>query len=452
MEEKSRMKNKKYPMAEKKIYDKDILYSCLRPVVDWCVKHSYRKVEVRGEENLPVDGSIILAVNHCNTLMDAIVVLRAYKGSTVFGARADMFNNKFIAKLMFFFRILPMVRQRDGLRNVLKNVETQDIIVETLENDVRFCMFPEGRHRPEKSLLPLGKGIFRAALAANTRFGDKKPVYIVPVGLEYGDFFRYRSTSLLTYGKPLNVTEFVKSLNVETEAQMMEPLRKELVSRMSELFTYIPDGNGLKEKWVLTKMLSVASSKKPYGNFGTCLYDSMMQNREIIASIEKAAAGHPEKMEALLKDVAEFDRYRRKDGISIYSFRKNNGLPMILGKSIAALIGLPYFIFSAVISLPMWITELIVRNIVKDRAFRNTVSFGVKLGFGLVWFPVLAALAFWFTPWYIATGLLLLFIPSYSFFHDYIEGIRRFISDIRVTRCKKLRKRFASVIKDFNRL
>ena len=446
------MKNKQYQMTKRNIYDKDLLYSGLRPIVDWCVKHSYRKVEIKGEENLPTDGPIILAANHCNTLMDAIVILRAYKGSTVFGARADMFNNKLIAKLMFFFRILPMVRQRDGLRNVLKNVETQDIIVETLENDVRFCMFPEGRHRPEKSLLPLGKGIFRAALAANAKFGDKKPVYIVPVGIEYGDFFRYRSTSLLTYGNPLNVTEFVKSLNVETEAQTIEPLRKELVSRMDKLFTYIPDGNDLKEKWVLTKMLSIASSRKPYGNFGTCLYDSMMHNREIIGSIENAAVRHPEKMENMLKDVAEFEKYRRKDGISIYSFRDGNGLPAILGKCLAALIGLPYFIFSAVASLPMWVTESIVRKVVKDRAFRNTVSFGVKLGLGLIWFPILAVLAFCLTPWYVAAGILLLFIPSYSFVHDYIEGMRRFISDIRIIRCKKLRKRFASIIKDFKRL
>lgn len=439
-------------MAKKNIYDKDLLYDGLRPIVDWCIRHSYRKIEIRGEENLPDDGPFILAVNHCNTLMDALVMLGAYKGATVFGARADMFNNSFIAKLMFFFRILPMVRQRDGLRNVLKNVETQDIIVATLENDVRFCMFPEGRHRPEKSLLPLGKGIFRAALAANAKFGDNKPVYIVPAGIEYGDFFRYRSTSVLTYGKPLNVTAFAKTLDVESEAQMIEPLRKELVSRMSELFSYIPDGEHLKEKWVLTKMLSISSQNKPYGNFGTCLYDSMMQNREIIASIRKACEENPEKMEELLKDVAEFDRYRRKDGISIYSFRKNNGLPAILGKCLAALIGLPYFIFSAAASLPMWVAEILIRRMVKDKAFRNTVSFGVKLGLGLIWFPILAALAFCLLPWHAAILTLLLFIPSYSFLHDYIEGMRRFISDIRIMRCKKLRKRFVSIIQDFNRL
>ena len=175
----------------KKIYDRNLGYSLLRPIVDWCTKRSYRKLEVRGEENLPADGAILLAPNHCNTLMDALVMLQAHKGPTVFGARADMFKRPLIARIMFFLRILPMVRQRDGLRNVLKNHESFDTIVETLEHGVRFCMYPEGRHRAARSLLPLGKGIIRAAVAANNRFGSERPVYIVPVGIEYGDYFRY---------------------------------------------------------------------------------------------------------------------------------------------------------------------------------------------------------------------------------------------------------------------
>lgn len=439
-------------MARNKIYEKDLGYTLLRHVVDWCTRYSYRKTEIRGEENLPTDGPMILAPNHCNTLMDALVMLRAYKGSTVFGARADMFNNKLLAKIMFFLRILPMVRQRDGLRNVLKNVETQEIIVETLENDVRFCVFPEGRHRPEKSLLPLGKGVFRAALAANAKFGAEKPVYIVPVGIEYGDFFRYRSTSLVTYGKPINVTEFVKEHETENEAQLMDPLRKELTARMSGLFTYIPDGEHLKEKWTLTRMLSIASEEKPYGNFGTRLHEGTEANRRIVAAIEKACAEAPESMERLLAEVAEFEKHRRKDGISIYSFRKKNEVLNILGKTIAVLIGLPYFIFSSLACLPMWVIENVLRSRIKDRAFRNTASFGIKLGLGIIWFLILAAVLFSLVPWHAALAGLLLFVPSYSFFHDYIEGMRRFISDIRILRCSRLRKRFKSILKDFNRL
>ena len=125
-------------MIRKKIYDNDPFYSILKPIVDWCTRRSYRRIDVRGKENLPKDGAVLLAPNHTNTLMDALVMLQAQKAPTVFGARADMFKRPIIAKAMFFFRILPMVRQRDGLRNVLQNNETQDIIVDTLENDVRF--------------------------------------------------------------------------------------------------------------------------------------------------------------------------------------------------------------------------------------------------------------------------------------------------------------------------
>lgn len=439
-------------MGKKNIYEKNIGYSILKPVVDFNLKHSYRKVEVRGMENIPTDGPVIIAPNHCNTLMDALVILRSRKEATVFGARADMFNSPLIAKIMYFIKILPMVRQRDGLRNVLKNVETQEIIVDTLEHDVAFCVFPEGRHRAAKSLLPIGKGIFRAALAANERFGERKPIYIVPAGIEYGDFFRYRSTSLVTFGKPLNVTEFIKGLDVESEAQMMEPLRKELTSRISELFTYIKDDEYLHEKWILTKMISIASGKKAYGDFGTCLYDSMLENRKIVASVEKAIEEKPEEMKELLEEVKEFNRYRLKDMVSIYSFSRRNTLARRIGKGFAALIGLPYYIFSAAASLPMWVTELILRSKIKDKAFRNTASFGIKLGMGIIWFIVWTALTFSLTPWPVAAALTLLELPAYSYFHDYNEGMRRFISDLRIRRCKKLRKRFATIVTDFKKL
>ena len=439
-------------MGRNKIYQDDLGYDVLKPIVDWIIKNSYRKVEVRGEENLPTDGPIILAPNHCNTLMDALVILRASKNPIVFGARADMFNNKMVAKIMYFLRILPMVRQRDGLRNVLKNVETQDIIVETLEHDVRFCIFPEGRHRAAKSLLPLGKGICRAAFAANSRFGDKKPVYIVPVGIEYGDFFRYRSTSLVTYGKPINVTEFIRSAGTDNEAQIFDHLKKELAVRISELFTFIKDDENLNEKWVLTKMLYAATSKKGYGDFCTSLSKGMAYNRKLAAAIEKACEEQPEKMADILAEVKEFERQRRKDGISIYSFYRRNKAVNIVRKGIAALLGLPYFIFSAAACLPMWTLEMFLRSKIKDRAFRNTGSFGVKLALGPIWFLVTAILSFCLAPWQIALAICILAIPSYSYFHDYIEGTRRFISDIRLLSCRKLSKKFKSIVSDFNKL
>lgn len=438
-------------MSRKNIYDKDLGYTILKPIVDWNTKHSYRKIEVTGKENIPTDGAVIIAPNHCNTLMDALVILQAFKDESVFGARADIFNKPFIAKIMTFVRILPMVRQRDGLRNVLKNNETQEIIVDTLENKVRFCMYPEGRHRPAHSLQTLGKGTFRAALAANSKFGDKMPVYIVPTGIEYGDYFRYRSTCLITFGEAINVTEFVKGLNVENEVQMIEPLRKELASRMSKLITFIKDDEQLYNKWALTKMLAADKGLR-YGDFGRSLHKGMLANREIVAEIEKACEKKPEEMETLLEKVAEFDKKRRKKGISIYSFRKKNEALNAVGKAFAALIGLPYWIFSAIVSSPMWLTYNLLRSKTRDKAFHNTVGFGVKLALGTILLITYAILAFCLLPWPYALALTLLTIPSYSYFFDYIEGMRRYISDLKLLGEKKLRGKFKDIVKEFRKL
>ena len=440
-------------MSRNKIYEQDGAYTILRHYVDWAISGSYRKTEIRGEENIPEDGALLFAPNHCNTLMDALVMLDAYNGSTVFGARADIFRMKFIAKIMYFLRILPMVRQRDGLRNVLKNKDTQETIVETLEHGVRFCMFPEGKHRTMHSLQVLGKGVFRAALAANDRFGKDRPVYIIPVGIEYGDYFRYRTTVLVNYGRPINVTEFVKGLDVENEVQMIEPLRKELAERMKELMTYIPDDEAYEGKWSLLKMLAVHDERRGYGAFGKKLHEDMLKNRSISAEIENRLAQKPEEMAAILAEAAGFDKRRKADGISIYSFRKmENPVLNAVGKGFAALIGLPFFLFSAAVSLPMWIASELIRGKVKDPAFRNTVSFGVKLVLSIILTLAYGITAFCLAPWWLALAFLLLWFPTYGYFYDYLESCRRWISDIRLLGNKKLRKMFKGIVKDYRNL
>ena len=153
-----------------KIWEKDRLYSFLRPYVDVCTKYSYNKAHVRG--SLPEDGAVIIAPNHTSTLMDALVVLRSRKKPTVFGARADIFAKPLVARILRFLRILPLARLRDGAKSVLQNLETFEVIDDVLDNGVPFCLFPEGRHRPMHSLLPIGKGIARIAFASAEKTAD----------------------------------------------------------------------------------------------------------------------------------------------------------------------------------------------------------------------------------------------------------------------------------------
>jgi hypothetical protein len=249
----------------------------------------------------------------------------------------------------------------------------------------------------------------------------------------------------VSFGKPLNVTEFIAGLDVETEAQINEPLRKEIAQRMSELITYIPDDEKFKEKWSLTKILTAGYKKKR-------LDKKLKKNRKVIAEIEEAMQQHPEKMEEILKDAATLDVTRRKAGVSFKSFGHDN-LPLRCAvKALLALIGLPYFIFSGIVALPMWALALALRSKIRDKAFGNTVSFGVKLGLGPIWYLIVIALAFAFAPWPFALAGSLLAIPTYNYFYDYTEFFRVFVSDCRLSCNKGIRKAFKSVKKSFKNL
>lgn len=224
-----------------KIQDNDWLYAFLRPYVDWIFRRSYRQFRYIGRENIPTDGAVIFAPNHTNALCDAMAVLGIDHGKKVFVARADIFKDPKKAKILTWLKIMPINRVRDGLDEVRHNDETINKAVDTLHDGVPFCILPEGTHRPKHSLLPLSKGIFRIALQANDTFGNEKPIYIVPIGLEYGDFFHLWDSLTVNIGKPINVTEFAKAHADLSYPQLMLALREELTLRMRELIIWVPD-------------------------------------------------------------------------------------------------------------------------------------------------------------------------------------------------------------------
>ena len=100
----------------------------------WHVNNSTRgcfsSIQREGLENIPRDGAVLLAANHCATLMDPLLVLDALSPRLVaFGARSDIFAKPRIAKILHWLRIVPIARERNGLSEVAKNFETfEDVI------------------------------------------------------------------------------------------------------------------------------------------------------------------------------------------------------------------------------------------------------------------------------------------------------------------------------------
>ena len=213
-----------------KIWESDRAYSLLRLYVDSLTRAAYGQLTVEGK--LPEEGAILITPNHTNTLLDALVVLQSRKAPTVFGARADIFRKEAAAKALRFLKILPMARERDGAGTIKEFIGAFQEVDDTLANGVPFCLFPEGRHHTDRNkLLPLKKGVIRIAL----RSAAERPTVIVPAGIMYGDFFRYRHACRLKYGKPIDVNAFLAEHAGESEPQLYKALTETLTTRMLAL-------------------------------------------------------------------------------------------------------------------------------------------------------------------------------------------------------------------------
>jgi hypothetical protein len=51
-----------------------------------------------------------------------------------------------------------------------------------------------------------------------------------------------------------------------------------------------------------------------------------------------------------------------------------------------------------------------------------------------------------------ALAFLLLWLPSFGYFYDYIEACRRWFSDIRLLRNKKMYKEFKHILKKYKNI
>lgn len=216
-----------------KIYDLTTGYKLARAYVNLTIKQYYGDFVVNGLENIPADCPVIFAPNHTNALMDALAIVATApkQRSVTFLARADLFNNPTMARILRFVKIMPAFRMRDGVKNLGKNEEIFDRCVEILHSNNTLCIMPEGNQEVERKLRPLVKGIFRIAFAAQEKEGRAPYVKIIPVGLDFGSLEKFGKHLIVNFGKPIEVSEYMIEYAdnpVNATNQLRDKLRNDL--------------------------------------------------------------------------------------------------------------------------------------------------------------------------------------------------------------------------------
>ena len=429
---------------QKRVQDNSIVYNGLRRYVDLVLKLSYRNIKYVGLERIPKDGAVIFAPNHTGALMDALVILAMDKRPKVFVARADMFKNPKLAKFLTFCKIMPIMRMRDGIDEVKKNNETIEKAVDVLRDRVPFCIFPEGTHQAKYSSLPLSKGIFRIAYQAHDLMPDV-PLYIVPVGIKYGDFFRFRSTIRMEFGKPINVGEFIAENAHMTPQEQTNVLKDLLTERLHATIFHIPNDEDYTATYEVCNAVEPFEMEKLSHSGKHTLEVQHEANNQALKCINALKTSDPEKAKKLLELGKEASKLRKKKGIDTESASVKKPLLSRLGRVLLTLITLPYTLPVSVLASPVVLLCQFIFTKLKDPAFRNSVRFVMNLVVWPLFVLIYAIIAFCLFPWQSALLATLLIIPAPFVAHEVWKTLRLVVSDVKLLRSKKLMKIYLQI-------
>ena len=180
-----------------------------------------------------MDGPLLLAANHPNSFLDAIILDILFKKPIWSLARGDVFKKPFYIKLLTKLKILPVYRTSEGVENLDVNYKTFDACKEVFKSNGAVLMFSEGKCINEWHLRPLKKGTARLAIST---WQDAIDLKVLPVGINYNSFRKFGKNIFLNFGTIIT-KEDILSFDTDGKKNLAfnDKLNKELTQLVFEI-------------------------------------------------------------------------------------------------------------------------------------------------------------------------------------------------------------------------
>lgn len=174
-----------------------MLYSFVKIIARLALPIYCRNLAINRKELLKQKGPLLLAANHPNSFLDAIILCTLFDGTVYSLARGDAFRHKMAARILTLFKMFPVYRVSEGVENMDENYKTFSLCKKIFKKNGIVLIFSEGRCINEWHLRPLKKGTARLAISS---WQDGIDLKVLPVSINYSSFKKFGKNIKLFFG------------------------------------------------------------------------------------------------------------------------------------------------------------------------------------------------------------------------------------------------------------
>ena len=98
-----------------------MIYPILKLITRLALKVYFKKIHIKGKENIPEKGPFLIVANHPSSFLDPISIAVLIKQRISFLAKGIMFKNKIVALFLKQLNMVPIYRAQDNPDMLVKN-------------------------------------------------------------------------------------------------------------------------------------------------------------------------------------------------------------------------------------------------------------------------------------------------------------------------------------------
>ena len=195
--------------------DSGMGYRLVRAVAAVLLWLFYRRIDLSHAERIPGHGPVVIAANHHNALVDAMLIVASVPRRITPLAKAPLFRHPLIGPFLTLVGAVRVHRRVDGA-DPRENAAMFAAAVGALRAGGALLIFPEGTSQPRPTLMPLRTGAARIVLSAAA---DGVRATLVPVGLVFDEPGTFRAASaLVSVGAPVSADDAARQYAEAPEA------------------------------------------------------------------------------------------------------------------------------------------------------------------------------------------------------------------------------------------